>query len=706
MEIRTITFLLFSLLSIRRGQGWYTTIEYDSVSSPALQCGGNLTDLKGEFTSPNYPGNYPNYAFCQWLIVSNGSNSVYLDFTYLRLENSGSCSYDSVSVYDGPSTSYRLLAKMCGQQTRSFSSTGPSLTVVFRSDGSVNDRGFHARYEGGVPPTSYGSCRYNCGYQVGSCSCSSSCRYYGNCCHDYNMYCGTTTNSPVTPTGYGTCRYNCGYHAGSCSCSSSCRYYGNCCHDYNMYCGTTTNSPVTPTGYGTCRYNCGYHAGSCSCSSSCRYYGNCCHDYNTYCGTTTESPHDSTAIHPQCGGNLNGSGSFSSPNYPSYYHDNAYCVWRISALSGQRVVLAITDVQLENCCSCDYIEVYDGSSLSSRPLGKVCLNSTTEDFHSSSRYLTVLFRSDSSVVSRGFRAHYTSSLPDSAGRVDCSSDNMTIVIQTSYLNSVGYSGYDLYLNDQYCRPSVSSYQVVFSFAPNTCGTRREFNNGRIVYTNGVRAYKSRSGEITRQSQFKLQVLCRMEQDATAQIMYVARERVEGNITGSGRFNVTMAFYTSGSFNYPVYDSPYVVSPGQYLYVQVRPRRTDSSLVLFLDTCVASPSPHDFHTRTYDLVRNGCKRDSSYYEYSSGSREVAQFRFQAFAFLRSHAEVYLQCKVAICRANDYSSRCSQGCRTRKARSLRSAANDEAATILLGPIQLRDPKKPEEGFPEESVVQMEV
>ncbi|XP_035255591.1 deleted in malignant brain tumors 1 protein isoform X4 [Anguilla anguilla] len=659
MEIRTITFLLFSLLSIRRGQGWYTTIEYDSVSSPALQCGGNLTDLKGEFTSPNYPGNYPNYAFCQWLIVSNGSNSVYLDFTYLRLENSGSCSYDSVSVYDGPSTSYRLLAKMCGQQTRSFSSTGPSLTVVFRSDGSVNDRGFHARYEGGVPPTSYGSCRYNCGYQVGSCSCSSSCRYYGNCCHDYNMYCGTTTNSPVTPTGYGTCRYNCGYHAGSCSCSSSCRYYGNCCHDYN-----------------------------------------------TYCGTTTESPHDSTAIHPQCGGNLNGSGSFSSPNYPSYYHDNAYCVWRISALSGQRVVLAITDVQLENCCSCDYIEVYDGSSLSSRPLGKVCLNSTTEDFHSSSRYLTVLFRSDSSVVSRGFRAHYTSSLPDSAGRVDCSSDNMTIVIQTSYLNSVGYSGYDLYLNDQYCRPSVSSYQVVFSFAPNTCGTRREFNNGRIVYTNGVRAYKSRSGEITRQSQFKLQVLCRMEQDATAQIMYVARERVEGNITGSGRFNVTMAFYTSGSFNYPVYDSPYVVSPGQYLYVQVRPRRTDSSLVLFLDTCVASPSPHDFHTRTYDLVRNGCKRDSSYYEYSSGSREVAQFRFQAFAFLRSHAEVYLQCKVAICRANDYSSRCSQGCRTRKARSLRSAANDEAATILLGPIQLRDPKKPEEGFPEESVVQMEV
>ena len=50
---------------------------------------------------------------------------------------------------------------------------------------------------------------------------------------------------------------------------------------------------------------------------------------------------------------------------------------------------------------------------------------------------------------------------------------MNIVIQRSYLSSMGYSGHDLYLNDQYCRPSVSSYQVVFSFPLNTCGTRRE-----------------------------------------------------------------------------------------------------------------------------------------------------------------------------------------------------------------------------------------
>lgn len=63
-----------------------------------------------------------------------------------------------------------------------------------------------------------------------------------------------------------------------------------------------------------------------------------------------------------------------------------------------------------------------------------------------------------------------------SGRVDCSSDNMVIVIQRSYLNSVGYDGHSLYLDDPYCRPQVSSYQVVFSFPINTCGTVRKVDN--------------------------------------------------------------------------------------------------------------------------------------------------------------------------------------------------------------------------------------
>uniref|UniRef100_A0A3Q2VSL9 CUB and zona pellucida-like domains 1, tandem duplicate 1 n=1 Tax=Haplochromis burtoni TaxID=8153 RepID=A0A3Q2VSL9_HAPBU len=435
---------------------------------------------------------------------------------------------DYVYVYDGSSTGSRLLGKTCNNtKNNTFYSTGYYLTVRFRSDGLY-------------------SCLYNCGAHLGSCSCTSSCEYYGNCCHDYYQP---------------SCRYNCGMHLGSCSCRSSCQYNGDCCYDY----------------YPSCRYNCGSYMGSCSCSSSCEYYGNCCYDY-------------------YCGGNLFGSGTFSSPNYPSYYHDNAYCMWQLRAAYDQRIFLQFTFL-LENCCSCDYIEIYDGPYVYSPFLGKVCNNSLST-FFSTSNYMTVVFRTDGSMVGRGFNAEFTSSLTPSS-RVDCSSDNMNIVIEKSYLNSLGYDGHSLYLNDPHCRPQISYYNVVFSFPLNTCGNTRE--NGKIVYTNSLRAYNSNYGEITRQSNFKLNVNCRMEEDSVSQILYEVRELENTTITGTGRYNTSMVFYQSSSFYY-------------------------------------------------------CPIDNTYYAYTTGTSPFARFTFKAFQFLRATEDVYLQCKVLICPASDYNSRC--------------------------------------------------
>uniref|UniRef100_A0A8C6U604 CUB and zona pellucida-like domains 1, tandem duplicate 1 n=1 Tax=Neogobius melanostomus TaxID=47308 RepID=A0A8C6U604_9GOBI len=395
-----------------------------------------------------------------------------------------------------------------------------------------------------------------------------------------------------------------------------------------------------------------------------------------------------------CGGSLSGSGSFSSPNYPGYYHDNANCVWQIRASSDQNLYLTFTYLQLENCCSCDYIAVYDGPSEGSRLLGTVCNdndnynNNTQSSFHSSSNYLTVVFRTDGSVVGRGFNAEFTSSLTPNLGTNDlsnCSSDNMNIVISRSYLNSLGIDANNLYINDQYCRPDISYYSVVFNFPINTCGTVRKFDHGRIVYTNALRSFSSDYGEITRQSLFRLNVSCRMEQDSVSQIIYEVRHHDNVSISGSGRYNTSMAFYTSSSFYYQVTQVPYQVSLNQDLYVQVSQRRGDSSLVLFLDTCVASSSPHDFQTRSYDLIRNGCRVDSTFYSYSSGTRPYAQFRFKAFQFLRATDHVYIQCKVLICPASDYNSRCRRGCSRRKARDLGS--EHESETVVLGPIQLQ-------------------
>ncbi|CAL8391408.1 unnamed protein product [Arctogadus glacialis] len=593
-------------------------------------CGGWLYSTEGNITSPNYPQQYPNNMDCVW-VISPGSEVIELEFLHVELEGS-ECRFDGIKVYDGPSINQRQLGRLCGNQTSTFHSTGKTLTVRFTTDGSQTYQGFRAEYR----VVADGSCRYNCGYLVGNCSCDYSCESYGNCCYDYLSQCvGTTAYPPDVTTAQESCRYNCGNHLGSCSCDYSCQYDGNCCYDYYSQCYNTASPDVT-TG-------------------------------------------------PPCGGSLSISGSFSSPGYPGNYHGNSYCVWQLRASNDHRIYLSITDLQLENCCSCDYVAVYDGPSVNSRPLGKLC-NNTLNFFQSSSTYITVLFRTDGSGTGRGFNAEFKSSLPPGAGRVECSSDNMNIVIEKSYLDSLGYDGNSLYLNDQYCRPQISAFQVIFSFPVNTCGTAQKFESARIVYTNAVRAFESDYGLITRQSSLKLNVDCHMEPDTTVQNLYIALAGVNDSITGMGRFNGTMAFYTSRSFTYMVTQVPYVVTLNQAMYVQVNLRRDDKGLVLFLDTCVASPSPHDFQNNAYDLVRNGCGVDSTYQAYDSGTKSYARFTFRAFQFLRTHESVYLQCKVVVCPASASNSRCRRGCSRRMARALR--VSEDSHTLVLGPLTLQD------------------
>uniref|UniRef100_A0A8C1V1L3 CUB and zona pellucida-like domain-containing protein 1 n=1 Tax=Cyprinus carpio TaxID=7962 RepID=A0A8C1V1L3_CYPCA len=551
----------------------YTTITPETNSSEP--CGGNMTDWRGVLLSPRYPNNYPNNAQCTWTIHSTGNTTVSLIFTDVDLETC--CDY--IKVYDGPSSHHTLLGEIREYRNQSFKSSNNDLTVFFFSDGSSTKKGFHANWVF----VDSNSCRNNCGYSFGSCSCHYSCQYNSNCCSDYNYYCSSTTSWPQPTTEITTeswttdsnsCRNNCGYSFGSCSCHYSCQYNSNCCSDYNYYCSSTTSWPQPTTEITTeswttdsnsCKNNCGYSFGSCSCHYSCQYNSNCCYDYNYYCSSTT--------IWPQ----------------PAIEH------------------------------------------------------------------------------------------------VNCSSDNMVIVIQMSYLNSLGLSGNDLYVDDRLCRPNISSTEVVFRFPLDACGTVKGMMNSYVSYTNNVRASQSQSGTITRQSNFLLRVGCRMEPDTMVQIFYKARVNINANITGTGHFGANIAFYTSNSFYQQIYDSPYEVNLNQLLYVQITLNRPDNSLLLFLDTCVASPNPNDFKDRSYDLLRNGCRRDNTYYSYTSGEHYYARFSFQAFKFLRTHTYVYLQCKVIICPSNDYNSRCRQGCRPRRKRSLDSTYHTN--TVTLGPIKLK-------------------
>ncbi|NXK04836.1 CUZD1 protein, partial [Herpetotheres cachinnans] len=55
----------------------------------------------------------------------------------------------------------------------------------------------------------------------------------------------------------------------------------------------------------------------------------------------------------------------------------------------------------------------------------------------------------------------------------CLPDYMHVVVSRDYLQSRGYSAWNLTLNDPNCKPSITSEYVTFDIPYTRCGTVRE-----------------------------------------------------------------------------------------------------------------------------------------------------------------------------------------------------------------------------------------
>ena len=129
-------------------------------------CGGTITlSQEGRnriISSPNYPSSYPNnvrQGNCTWTVHAPGSSNITIEFLSFDIEAGGtSCVFDDISIFDGSNTQNRL-AKACGTTSRSyvngqsfrndtpgpFHSTSSSMFISFKSDASVQKKGFQAK---------------------------------------------------------------------------------------------------------------------------------------------------------------------------------------------------------------------------------------------------------------------------------------------------------------------------------------------------------------------------------------------------------------------------------------------------------------------------------------------------------------------------------------------------------------------------------
>ncbi|TNN61141.1 Cubilin [Liparis tanakae] len=104
------------------------------TSSPQ-GCGGTLSGEHGSFTSPNYPGTYPNGTHCEWAIVAPRGRVVTVTFAQISIDDPGDCQNNFLKLYDGPDASTQPAGPYCGVETNiaPFTASSHHVYIVFQS---------------------------------------------------------------------------------------------------------------------------------------------------------------------------------------------------------------------------------------------------------------------------------------------------------------------------------------------------------------------------------------------------------------------------------------------------------------------------------------------------------------------------------------------------------------------------------------------
>ncbi|XP_052717483.1 uncharacterized protein LOC128189773 isoform X1 [Crassostrea angulata] len=110
----------------------------------------------GTFTSPGYPGNYPNNANYTWTLTTGDSNARVVinitDFSVVRYRFTSKCE-DYLQV-ERTEPNYALISKRCGDFAPfNLECTGKIFVVTFVSDSIHNARGFYLSWQVYIPDT-------------------------------------------------------------------------------------------------------------------------------------------------------------------------------------------------------------------------------------------------------------------------------------------------------------------------------------------------------------------------------------------------------------------------------------------------------------------------------------------------------------------------------------------------------------------------
>ncbi|XP_032232542.2 ZP domain-containing protein [Nematostella vectensis] len=274
-------------------------------------------------------------------------------------------------------------------------------------------------------------------------------------------------------------------------------------------------------------------------------------------------------------------------------------------------------------------------------------------------------------------------------KVICSKQDMEVRLYMEYFERLSIDS--LRLSDRACKPVVTNETLVFFKVPlDGCGTAHNVTEDSIVYYNAIEgeSWEERHELITRKYHARFSFDCKYARKRVLSVIsFSPRKKIVYSTKDErGNFTYIMDLYHTPRYQKPFNEYPVHVLLGQPLYVQVVVK-ADVSLVVFLDTCRATPTSSYEDPRSYQFIEKGCSRDMTL-QYSYTMSAVQQFSISAFRFVNmtGSSKIYLHCLVHVCPRSQNDSVCARGCNDGRQRRASIEQVQSLDVLTLGPLNL--------------------
>lgn len=278
--------------------------------------------------------------------------------------------------------------------------------------------------------------------------------------------------------------------------------------------------------------------------------------------------------------------------------------------------------------------------------------------------------------------------------VVCLADYIEVTLKKDNFPGLIVNDSLLHLEDMACSAGYKDDTMVkFTFGLESCGTMQDKSDDKLIYKNKV--YLTADPEtdddaITRKHSEVIPFQCSYDRKATiSKVSYSPRSTlVVTDAEGYGNFTYEMDMYKDDDFSEEVTEFPYEVGLGLPMYFGFRVLSADSKLDVFPDVCKATAGSDYDSTPDHLIIENACSRDNTLkYTYEQKSEQF--FSVAAFRFKEGYDDVFIHCKLTVCREDDSGSRCARGCEGgRRRRSINE--DDLSVSLTIGPMKLTNKK----------------